>query len=190
MRALTWLGLVVALGGVSVLAGCHVPQAGCSIENCQAMVEACRVEFQGGPAALAICTGFDRPPGPVDWSPYCVDACNAHAGNGKVAACVAGKADECRGARDAGKTLDQVIAPCLESTDKAALKSCDDTCTAERKACDDACSGGKPCDSCLRAGRSDCASLCTDAGYSACLDCSSQCGLKYVDGSDRCPREP
>ena len=172
---------------VMMLTACSQPQPGCTAENCRLLTQACRVEFVGGPAALAICTGFDRPPGPVDYTPYCVNACNAHPGNGQLASCIAAKADACR---DAGIRTDLVIAPCLDQMGKSREKACDDRCLAEQKTCDDACSGGRPCDNCIRSGGSNCASVCTDAGYKACLDCSGQCGLQYIACSDRCPFAP
>jgi hypothetical protein len=180
---------LLPLVAVLLLTGCRQPQPGCSVENCRLMIEACRVEFAGSPADLAICTGFDRPTSPVDYSSYCVDACNAHSGNGELATCVASKADACRGARDAGLTFSQVYDSCLDKTAKAPNKACEDACYAKQRTCNDPCSGGKPCDTCLRAGRSDCAMYCTDAGYKACLDCSGQCGLQFVACTDQCPRE-
>jgi hypothetical protein len=32
--------------------------------------------------------------------------------------------------------------------------------------------------------------VCSDAGWSACLDCSASCGLTYLSCSDHCPRQP
>ena len=74
MRA-WWLGLLL------VLVNCRPPQPGCTIENCQAMVEACRVELSGGPESLAECTGFDRPVRSIlpELNEYCVASCNAPA---------------------------------------------------------------------------------------------------------------
>lgn len=182
---LTALSLSLSL----LLAACSQSQPGCTAENCQLMVSACRVEFQGGPADLAICVGFDRPPSPPDFTRYCVDACNAQPGNGALAACIASRADACR---DGGVTPELAIQPCLDQQPptKEPDPTCADGCTAKRRTCDDACSGGKPCDSCLRAGRSDCASFCTDAGYQSCLDCSAQCGLQFIACSNACPRVP
>lgn len=183
MRLFLLLGLVL-------VTACPSPQPGCTAENCRLMVEACRVEFNGGPADLATCTGFDRPPGKVDFSSYCVDACNAHAGSGAVASCLASKADACRDAGSNFTQLDQLLSSCAGQGGQAPDKACDDRCVAERRTCDDACSGGRPCDSCLRAGGPDCASVCTDAGWKACLDCSGRCGVKYVACRDGCPRAP
>lgn len=177
------------MAGALLLTACSQPQPGCTAENCKLMVSGCRVEFIGGPQDIAAC-GFDRPASPPDFTKYCVDACNAHQGNGQLATCIAGKADACR---DGGfNRFAAVIQPCLDAAmgTKGPVKSCDDTCSADRRTCDDKCSGGKACDSCLRAGRNDCAMHCSDAGFVACLDCSGQCGLKYVACADHCPREP
>ena len=186
MRAWTWLGLSL------VLAGCRFPQPGCTTENCQTMVEACRVEFTGGPASLAECTGFDRPGRSIapELNEYCVQSCNALPGRGEIISCIAAKADECRAARaDGGFTaVDAVVQSCFNAKpSKDPQPSCDDTCRTQQKDCDTRCSGGKPCDLCLRSGRS-CANVCTDAGWKPCLDCSSNCGLDYLACSDRCPR--
>jgi hypothetical protein len=147
-------------------------------------MEACRVEFLGMPAEVATCTGFDRPSAPPDWAKYCVDACNASAGNGDIASCIAAKADACR---DAGFDTYAIVSACFPSNKEDPEPSCADRCATERKACDTRCSGGKPCDLCLRMGGS-CASVCTDAGWSACLDCSAQCGIQFVRCQDACPR--
>lgn len=171
-----------------LLSACTQAQAGCNVENCKALLDACRVEFQGEPHEVATCTGFDRPPSPPDWSKYCVDACNSHPGNGQLAECLAKRADVCR---DAGVAkLSQAIQPCLDvqPASKGPTKACDDKCLADQVACDQKCSGGKACDTCLRMG-GQCANVCTDAGWSACLDCSAKCALTYVACSDFCPRE-
>lgn len=186
MRAWTWLGLLL------VLVGCRAPQPGCTIENCGAMIEACRIEFSGGPESLAECTGFDRPERSIlpEIHGYCVEACNARPGRGELASCVAGKANECNAARaDGGFTaVDAVVQSCFDQNAKGPQRSCDDTCRAQQKECDTKCSGGDACDQCLRAGRS-CAAVCTDAGWKPCLDCSAKCGLDSLACSDRCPRE-
>jgi hypothetical protein len=186
MRALVGLGFSL------LLVDCKVSQPGCTMENCKLMIEACRVEFSGSPAAVPECLwpGSGRPSGPIDFSRWCVDACNANKNGGTLASCIAGRADACRGARDAGMTFEQAIAPCLDSTSVSLPeKACDDKCRADQDACDTKCSGGRPCDNCLRAGMS-CGDVCSDAGWEACLDCSSRCGVDYVGCSDRCPRAP
>jgi hypothetical protein len=174
---------VLVLATASMFA-CPAPQPGCTRENCEAMIQACRVEFLGMPAEVATCTGFDRPSAPPDWAKYCVDACNASAGNGDIASCIAAKADACR---DAGVDTYAIVSACFPSNKEDPEPSCADRCATERKACDTRCSGGKPCDLCLRMGGS-CASVCTDAGWSACLDCSAQCGIQFVRCQDACPR--
>ena len=182
MRALPWLLLSVLL-----FVDCRCAQPGCTYDNCKLLIDACRVEFAGGPDQVAECTGYDRPPMPPDWAKYCVDACNAHEGNGALASCIAGKAGECI---DGGfRGIDAVIKSCESMTPPPGpQKSCDDQCRATQKQCDTKCSGGDPCDQCLRAGQ-NCNGLCTDAGWQACLDCSAKCGLDYVACSDHCPRE-
>jgi hypothetical protein len=180
------LAVLLPAMGAAFLTACPQLQPGCTRENCQLMLDACRVEFIGAPADIAECTGVDRPPSPPDWAKYCVDACNAHPGNGELASCLAAKADACR---DAGIDKLAVVSSCFTQTSTVPEPSCADRCTAARRTCDDACSGGKPCDQCLRMGLS-CASVCTDAGWSACLDCSSQCGIDFVHCEDACPRVP
>lgn len=187
MRA--WVGVAVV-----ALAGCPSPQAGCNVENCRAMLDACRVEFSGSLSGLALVTcvsGSDRPTGPVDLSKYCVDACNARPGRGELASCIAGRADACRAARDAGLASEPAFDSCLTASPeiRPPVKSCDNTCLADRDACDTKCGGGRACDNCLRAGGS-CASVCTSTNYAACLDCGAKCSLDYLACNDRCPREP
>ena len=181
--------MALAVGLLTSALSCSLPQPGCTRENCKAMVEACRVEFLGAPAEIAECTGFDKPTTPVDWDKYCVDACNAHAGNGDIADCIARRADACR---DAGfVNLEAAYATCLPTTSQGPEAACEAKCATDRTACDTRCSGGKPCDDCLRrGGGATCASVCTDAGYQTCLDCSGRCGVDYVHCADGCPRAP
>ena len=186
MRILAWLSL-------ALLVDCKSSQPGCTLENCRLMIDACRVEFSGGPDSIAECTGIDRPPRPIapELHQYCVDACNASAGRGELASCIASKADACRVARDAGIFTDMAYASCLnQSPGGMPVASCAETCRTEQKACDTRCSGGDACDQCLRQGGPNCASRCSDAGWKACLDCSAQCGLDSIACSDRCPHEP
>lgn len=187
MRAGPWVALFL------VLVDCRSSQPGCTIENCDAMISACRVEFQGLPDSIPECTGIDSPGRSIipELNEYCVEACNARPGRGALASCIASKAEACRGARDAGTTIDAVISPCFEGLPSdVPQRACDDMCRAEQKTCDTKCSGGDACDNCLRAGGGQsCASMCSSAGWKACLDCSAQCGLGYLACSDRCPRE-
>lgn len=167
---------------------CSQQQAGCTAENCKLIVFACRVEFQGGPTQYAECS-FNKPTEPVDNIRYCVDACNAHLGNGNFASCLAANAETCRDGGLAG--ISRAIDLCSDKTGKGSQKTCDDACLAAQATCDEKCSGGRPCDRCLRSGGS-CGSVCVtyagDGGFNQCLDCSAKCGLQYVQCSDSCPR--
>lgn len=170
--------------------GCSQQQAGCTAENCKLIVGACRVEFQGGPTQFAACY-FNKPTQPADTTKYCVDACNAHLGNGNVASCLAANADTCRDGGFAG--FAKVIDLCADKTARGPETACDDKCLATQASCDAKCSGGKACDTCLRAGGS-CGDVCVkyegDGGFDQCLDCSAKCGLQYVHCADACPRIP
>lgn len=167
-----------------VLTACPLPQPGCTLENCRVMVDACSVELRS--YSLFCVTNTARPATPVDSAPYCVKACNASPGNGALVECIAGKAEDCRAARDAGMFLE--LGAVCPSTSKPPQKACSDKCEATLEACDAVCSGGRPCDQCRRGGGT-CGAVCPDAGFEACLDCSSKCTLEAAACSERCPRE-
>ena len=179
MRCLALLALIQCSG--NTIPG---PQPGCTQANCEALINACRVDLVGSPAAN--CNNVAPAPANFNFAAYCVDACNAQRGAGVTVQCIANKADECR---DAGLQTANVIASC-ENLDAGAFaeQMCDDRCVADRKTCDDKCSGGRPCANCRNAGMPDCASVCPDAGYQDCTDCSAKCGLTYVACSAACPR--
>jgi hypothetical protein len=172
-------------GMLAFPASCNTSQPGCTAENIRVMADACRVSFDG---VSPYCLATNHVEAGMDYTPWALPVCNAHAGNGALAECIAGKADACRGARDAGTTPEQVISPCLDSSAKGPEKSCDDACTATRTTCDDKCTGGKACNSCVRMG-GPCADVCPDAGFKTCADCSLQCALQYIACSDHCPQQ-
>lgn len=161
-------------------------QAGCTAENCRVMSEACRVDFQGAPSGLvtATCLGPNRPVMPIDYSKYCVDACNARPGRGAAASCFARNADRCRNG-----AAGQVIAECTPVETGEPEASCAAQCNAEQTDCDTICSGGRACDTCLRMGGA-CAAVCTSTSRQVCLDCGSSCGLSWLACVNRCPRAP
>ncbi len=172
--------LVVA---AAALSGCPTSQPGCTLQNCKAMVEDCRVSFV---TFSPFCYGNPANRSPIDEGPYCVEVCNAAAGSGAMAQCISDHASDCRAARDAGTTLD--FATLCPSSWKPAEAGCEGKCAATWKSCDDACTGGRPCSSCRMTGGT-CADVCPDGGTKTCADCSTPCTVAYLRCSEACPRQ-
>jgi hypothetical protein len=168
-----------------LLNGCTCAQPGCTLENCRVMIRDCRVEFDG--YAQFCLVNFPAPEG-TDHAVYCVDTCNAVAGRGAIAQCIAGKAEECRDARDAGRQYWEVTAPCAVSNAQAPQQACADACRLTRDSCDEKCSGGRACDTCRRAGMASCPA-CPNTTFEACMECTRPCMYDYLKCVEACPRQ-
>lgn len=180
-----WVLFVVA--GVVVFSGCSSNQVGCTVDNCHAMLNSCRVAFDGPSPRCLINTEntSSADAGSAQLDGYCVQSCTLQDNGGALAACIARKADTCIPGDDA------VAVVCREETKSNAalpLESCRATCAATRSSCDDACTGGAACSSCLDSGSGDCASVCPAANRTQCLECSMGCYRTYLECSDACPR--
>jgi hypothetical protein len=157
------------------------------------MVAACRVDLAASPNFAGCFVATAAPSDArVDVVPYCVKACNAsHSGEG--VACLAGLADKCEAASDAGSSpLSVVATSCGNSSNSAAgggapaSTACMDRCLTARKACEDVCTGGAACRDCRTSGGLDCSGHCPDAGLTGCVDCTAACGLTWSDCADAC----
>jgi len=174
-----------------ILSSCRTaPQPGCTKENLDAMVQRCRVEFLG-PSPLCIVLYSRLPPQEerdAVLSEYAIKSCNAQAGNGSIAECVASRATTC----DQGNTQrDEVARGCSSGDSRPGPESsCDTACREKQRTCDEACGAQRACDQCLRAGQTlaNCPGCTPAASFAACMDCSMKCRYTYLDCSDACPR--
>jgi hypothetical protein len=111
---------------------------------------------------------------------YCVEACNGMQ-SGKLVECIAKSADACE--------ANSSFFPDCQSDAEFPEQSCDEKCVSKKDECDTRCSGGKPCQSCLSSGQTDCSAQCPAPNMLSCVDCSQDCLPAYFACADACPRE-
>ncbi len=186
--------IVVCILTVGCLSGGSEPlfspgQAGCTVKNCQTMLDACRVQPSGTPN-LGACLNVGSPPVGYDQAPSCVASCNASPGTGELIQCIADHANRCVEARDAGTFIDIPPECSALASARTPEPACEQRCSMARATCDDGCSGGRACANCRRALAPDCSSVCPqDAGFTDCMDCSALCGHAYSACTAACPRQ-
>lgn len=176
MRSALMLSLLVACSGCS-----NPATAGCTLENCRAMIDSCRTGFDD---ISTRCFTTNRLPDRELVYEYCRQGCSILRG-GPIAQCIADRAGECR---DGGTAVASAVGgSCSAMFQRPAPQAaCEAACRADRTKCDDKCTGGPDCDSCFRSGLS-CPDLCPDAGFVACADCSIRCRQTYQTCTDGCP---
>ena len=157
-----WCAL--AAGLVPLLQGC--PDSRCSVANCRAALDGCRLQANLGSFCFKTFGSANLADAGVDVNAYCAKQCQDE-GIGAGIACLADHSQMCVDAyADGGLpglnvARDQVAAICFSSdgggTDPTCVLSCFDT----QKTCESACPTSSP---------------------KACFDCASSC----AETSDRC----
>lgn len=175
MRPALMLPLLLACSACS-----NPGTAGCTVENCRAMLDACRIGFDD---ISSKCFTTNQVQDREQLFEYCRQGCSIQRG-GPLAQCIADRAGECRDGGTA--TSDAVGRSCAAMFPNPVPEAmCEAACRADRTKCDDQCTGGVECDRCFRMGQS-CPDLCPDAGFVACGDCSIKCTQTYQTCTDRC----
>mgnify|MGYP001616227557 CR=1 FL=1 len=126
-------------------AACTPTDRRCSVENCEAIIYACRV-FPSGTPNINAClrAGLRMPPvtdpaaNKARINAECAEACIA-GGSGAIVECVAGQKYACLDAGFDGKKLVAAQSVCLVSTGKSANVACETACNTANKTCEDAC---------------------------------------------------
>lgn len=162
MRTLALLGVAL------FLAGCNDPR--CSKKNCSVLLQACSTSVAGMPD-VAGCASRTTPSlaevNAFDSAAACEQACNV-SGDGELVACGGQLEAQCR-ASPVNPELVLTRECVINAPQRAA--ACVQRCGTGRTSCEDKCP-----------------SRATSGTYTACMNCSTLCGIEEARCLSACPR--